>query len=48
MPTPAPQQALAESLHGAGYLVDEALATTLWLAGELRRPLLVEGDAGVG
>ena len=48
MPTPAPQQALAESLHGAGYLVDEALATTLWLAGELQRPLRVEGDAGVG
>ena len=48
MLTPAPQQALAERLHGAGYLADEALATTLWLAGELQRPLLVEGDAGVG
>ena len=48
MPLPAPQQALAERLHGAGYLLDEALATTLWLAGELQRPLLVEGDAGVG
>ena len=48
MPTPAPQQALAERLHHAGYLADEALATTLWLAGELQRPLLVEGDAGVG
>ncbi len=44
----APQQALSEALHGAGYLADEALATTLWLAGELQRPLLVEGDAGVG
>lgn len=42
------EQALRAQLQGAGYLVDEALATTLWLAGELQRPLLVEGDAGVG
>jgi MoxR-like ATPase len=39
---------LRESLQRAGYLADDALATTLWLAGELQRPLLVEGDAGVG
>ncbi|MDM0035580.1 MoxR family ATPase [Variovorax sp. J22P271] len=39
---------LRESLHRAGYIADESLATTLWLAGELQRPLLVEGDAGVG
>ncbi|HEY2255383.1 MAG TPA: MoxR family ATPase [Variovorax sp.] len=39
---------LRESLQRAGYIADEALATTLWLAGELERPLLVEGDAGVG
>jgi len=42
------EAALRESLHRAGYIADEALATTLWLAGELKRPLLVEGDAGVG
>ena len=41
-------QRLREQLHLAGYIADEALATTLWLAGELTRPLLVEGDAGVG
>jgi len=41
-------QALRESLHRAGYIADEALATTLWLAAELQRPLLLEGDAGVG
>lgn len=41
-------QALREQLHRAGYIADEALATTLWLAGELTRPLLIEGDAGVG
>jgi MoxR-like ATPase len=39
---------LREALYGAGYIADESLATTLWLAGELQRPLLVEGDAGVG
>ena len=39
---------LRESLHRAGYIADEGLATTLWLAGELQRPLLIEGDAGVG
>lgn len=42
------EQALREALHRAGYIADEGLATTLWLAGELARPLLIEGDAGVG
>lgn len=42
------EQELRESLHHAGYLADEGLATTLWLAAELQRPLLIEGDAGVG
>jgi MoxR-like ATPase len=42
------EPALAAQLQHAGYLADEALVTTLWLAGELQRPLLVEGDAGVG
>ena len=41
-------QALREQLHHAGYIADEGLATSLWLAGELQRPLLLEGDAGVG
>jgi MoxR-like ATPase len=40
--------ALREALQRAGYLADEDLATTVWLAGELQRPLLLEGDAGVG
>lgn len=30
------------------YLADEALATAIFLAIELRRPLLLEGEAGVG
>ncbi|WP_298832412.1 MoxR family ATPase [uncultured Piscinibacter sp.] len=42
------EPALREALHRAGYIADDALATTLWLAGELQRPLLIEGDAGVG
>jgi MoxR-like ATPase len=41
-------KALREALHKAGYLADSDLATTVWLAGELQRPLLLEGDAGVG
>ena len=40
--------ALQRSLYLHGYLADESLATTLWLAGQLERPLLLEGDAGVG
>jgi len=39
---------LRQRLHEVGYIADEAMATTLWLAGELQRPLLLEGDAGVG
>lgn len=41
-------RALREQLARGGYIADEALATTLWLAAELQRPLLIEGDAGVG
>ncbi len=37
-------QALAEH----GYLADEGLATAVFLALRLRRPLLLEGEAGVG
>ncbi|MDO5502237.1 MAG: MoxR family ATPase [Actinomycetia bacterium] len=38
------QGALAE----AGYLASDAIATTVFLAGQLGKPLLVEGPAGVG
>lgn len=40
--------ALRERLQQTGYLADDALATTAWLAKTLERPLLLEGDAGVG
>lgn len=35
-------------LHATGYLVDDAIATTVFLADRLAKPLLVEGPAGVG
>ncbi|MCK9895338.1 MoxR family ATPase [Frankia sp. AgB32] len=37
-----------ERLGATGYLADEAIATTVFLADRLRKPLLVEGPAGVG
>jgi MoxR-like ATPase len=40
--------ALHQGLLAAGYVADPALLTTLWLAQQLERPLLLEGDAGVG
>ncbi|TMJ10260.1 MAG: MoxR family ATPase [Bacillati bacterium ANGP1] len=35
-------------LDGEGYVADEALATSVYLAIQLRKPLLIEGGAGVG
>ena len=35
-------------LAATGYLVDDAIATTVFLADRLAKPLLVEGPAGVG
>ena len=37
-----------ERLSAAGYLTDGAIATTVFLADRLGKPLLVEGPAGVG
>lgn len=37
-----------EALQTAGYLADEGLATAVFLALSLKRPLLLEGEAGVG
>ena len=37
-----------EALVGEGYIVDERLATTVFLLTRLEKPLLVEGPAGVG
>ncbi len=50
---PSSQEALSvESVAAAlahhGYLADEGLATSIFLAMALHRPLLLEGEAGVG
>jgi len=39
---------VAKRLAEAGYLADDAIATTVFLADQLAKPLLVEGPAGVG
>ncbi|MDX6324923.1 MAG: hypothetical protein QOK15_1277, partial [Nocardioidaceae bacterium] len=39
---------LRTTLAGTGYLCDEALATVAYLALELGRPLLLEGEPGTG
>jgi MoxR-like ATPase len=39
---------LEGALAGAGYLSDRGLATALFLSLELGKPLLLEGEAGVG
>ncbi len=39
---------VAEQLAGVGYLASTAVATTVFLADRLGKPLLVEGPAGVG
>ena len=40
--------AVRAGLGQHGYLADEGLATSIFLALSLRRPLLLEGEAGVG
>jgi MoxR-like ATPase len=48
-PQDAPDaRAVASALEAHGYLPDTGLATAVFLALRLRRPLLLEGDAGVG
>jgi MoxR-like ATPase len=39
---------LSRALHEASYLSDRGLATALYLALSLEKPLLLEGEAGVG
>jgi MoxR-like ATPase len=40
--------AVLEAVEREGYVADPAIATALHLAVEMRKPLLIEGDAGVG
>jgi len=39
---------LQQSLQGSGYFADRRLATAVFLALKLQRPLLLEGEPGVG
>ena len=39
---------LQEALEGVGYFADRRLATSVYLALKLQRPLLLEGEPGVG
>ena len=39
---------VAERLAATGYLASDAIATTVFLADRLGKPLLIEGPAGVG
>jgi MoxR-like ATPase len=45
---PADVGAVEAGLAAAGYLADEGLATSVFLSLTLHRPLLLEGEAGVG
>ncbi|HLI54158.1 MAG TPA: MoxR family ATPase [Acidimicrobiales bacterium] len=48
MPEPDSVDSVAAALAAQGYLADEGLATSIFLAMALHRPLLLEGEAGVG
>lgn len=41
-------QRIQELMERQGYVTDRPIATTVYLAMELRKPLLIEGPAGVG
>ncbi|PZU91560.1 MAG: ATPase [Chelatococcus sp.] len=45
---PASIDATLSLLQGQGYVADRALATVLFLALRMKRPLLLEGEAGTG
>lgn len=45
---PASVEDTRNALSKGGYLADDAIATSLFLALKLGRPLLLEGEAGVG
>lgn len=48
MDRPGSVAELTEILRGGGYLADRGLATTLFVALSLQRPVLLEGEVGVG
>jgi MoxR-like ATPase len=46
--SPPSPQGLRERLFTAGYIADEDVASLVWMALSLERPVLLEGEAGVG
>lgn len=48
MTAPESIEALVAGLRGQGYIADRRLATAIFLALRLGRPLFLEGEAGVG
>ena len=48
MANPATVGELTETLRQGGYLADRGLATALFVALNLHRPILLEGEVGVG
>jgi MoxR-like ATPase len=48
MPVLGSVEEIVERFRAADYICDRALATAVFLALELERPLLLEGEAGVG
>ena len=42
------REEIAQALAASGYIADTELATAISLMQLLRRPLLLEGEAGVG
>ena len=47
-PEQAAQPGLLDELRASGYVADEDIATALFLAERLDKPILIEGEAGVG
>jgi len=41
-------EAIEQGFEGAGYICDKNIATAIYLASHLRKPILVEGPPGVG
>src|SRR5882724_11125765 len=48
MANPVTVGELTETLRAGGYLADRGLATALFVALSLDRPILLEGEVGVG
>src|SRR6266581_7596765 len=45
---PLDRETISDRLAAVGYAADRDIATALWLMDYLKRPLLLEGEAGVG